>query len=267
MSRHVLGEQPRPHRTCRPHRSARSRDGAANAGWTRTTHEPSTGATDAVKADGGRVLVVDDDPSILRMLRIVFMGDGYDVTTATNGVEALDAVQKDAPGVIVLDLEMPLMDGREFFRELRSRGHEMPVLILSAYGAERARGELKAEAFVSKPLSLTTRAGSAEAARRSAWRCARPPWVQRSHIRWRSSGGAHRPAAAAAARPVIRNLYTVSHQASQRERAERMGQQGKQYNVAVVGATGIVGPSSSRSPPSAASRQGAEAPRHRALRR
>lgn len=117
-----------------------------------TTHEPSTGATDAVKADGGRVLVVDDDPSILRMLRIVFMGDGYDVTTATNGVEALDAVQKDAPGVIVLDLEMPLMDGREFFRELRSRGYEMPVLILSAYGAERARGELKAEAFVSKPF-------------------------------------------------------------------------------------------------------------------
>jgi CheY-like chemotaxis protein len=47
---------------------------------------------------------------------------------------------------------MPLMDGREFFRELRSRGHEMPVLILSAYGAERARGELKAEAFVSKPF-------------------------------------------------------------------------------------------------------------------
>ncbi len=118
----------------------------------RTTSEPSTAATDAAGVASGRVLVVDDDPSILRMLRIVFMGDGYDVTTATNGVEALDAVQKDAPGVIVLDLEMPLMDGREFFRELRSRGHEMPVLILSAYGAERARGELKAEAFVSKPF-------------------------------------------------------------------------------------------------------------------
>lgn len=118
----------------------------------RTIDEPSTTGTAVAGAASGRVLVVDDDPSILRMLRIVFMGDGYDVTTATNGVEALDAVQKDAPGVIVLDLEMPLMDGREFFRELRSRGHEMPVLILSAYGAERARGELKAEAFVSKPF-------------------------------------------------------------------------------------------------------------------
>jgi two-component system response regulator MprA len=109
-------------------------------------------APKSASEDGDRVLIVDDDPSILRMLRIVFMGDGYEVSTATNGLEALDAVQKNDPGVIVLDLEMPLMDGREFFRELRTRGHRMPVLILSAYGAERARGELKAEAFVSKPF-------------------------------------------------------------------------------------------------------------------
>ncbi|MBF6600539.1 MAG: response regulator [Dehalococcoidia bacterium] len=102
--------------------------------------------------EGAHVLIVDDDPSILRMLRIVFLGDGFEVTTATNGQEALNAVQERMPGVIVLDLEMPIMDGREFFRELRARGHAVPVLILSAYGAERARLELKAEAFVSKPF-------------------------------------------------------------------------------------------------------------------
>jgi len=99
-----------------------------------------------------RVLIVDDDASILRMLRLVFQGDGFDVVTATNGREALEVVGREEPGVIVLDLEMPVMDGRTCFRELRSRGHSTPVLILSAYGAERAKSELRAEAYVSKPF-------------------------------------------------------------------------------------------------------------------
>jgi two-component system response regulator MprA len=86
------------------------------------------------------------------MLRLVFVADGYQVTTATNGREALDAVEASSPRAIVLDLEMPVMDGREFFRELRAKGNSTPVLILSAYGADLARRELKAEAFVSKPF-------------------------------------------------------------------------------------------------------------------
>ena len=99
-----------------------------------------------------RVLIVDDDASILRMLRLVFQGDGFEVITATNGREALDAVSRQDPAVIVLDLEMPVMDGRTCFRELRSRGDATPVLILSAYGAERAKAELQAEACVAKPF-------------------------------------------------------------------------------------------------------------------
>lgn len=99
-----------------------------------------------------RVLIVDDDASILRMLRLVFQGDGFEVITATNGREALDVIGRQTPAVIVLDLEMPVMDGRACFRELRSRGDATPVLILSAYGAERAKAELKAEACVAKPF-------------------------------------------------------------------------------------------------------------------
>jgi CheY-like chemotaxis protein len=107
-------------------------------------------SSEAATAD--RVLIVDDDASILRMLRVVFRGDGFDVKTATNGREALDAINGFNPGAIVLDLEMPVMDGREFFRQLRGRGDGTPVLILSAYGAERARAELGANAFVGKPF-------------------------------------------------------------------------------------------------------------------
>jgi DNA-binding response OmpR family regulator len=127
----------------------------APAGGLAQRGQPERQTIDAKPAPGagnGRVLIVDDDPSILRMLRLIFLADGYDVTTATNGREALDAVAAAHPGAIVLDLEMPVMDGRQFFRELRAKGNQTPVLILSAYGAELARRELEAEAFVSKPF-------------------------------------------------------------------------------------------------------------------
>lgn len=127
----------------------------APAGQPAQHGQAERGAATAAARDGGgtgRVLIVDDDPSILRMLRLVFLADGYEVTTARNGEEALEALGASHPGAIVLDLEMPVMDGREFFRELRARGDQTPVLILSAYGAELARRELKAEAFVSKPF-------------------------------------------------------------------------------------------------------------------
>ena len=129
-----------------PAADAQSGSAAAGAG---PVVEASTDSRPGVI---GRVLIVDDDASILRMLGIVFRGDGFDVRTASNGREALDAIDGFRPGAIVLDLEMPVMDGREFFRRLRARGDQTPVLILSAYGADRARHELHAEAFVSKPF-------------------------------------------------------------------------------------------------------------------
>jgi CheY-like chemotaxis protein len=54
--------------------------------------------------------------------------------------------------VILLDLEMPVMNGREFFGEYRNRGNQTPVVVVSAYGAEAARAELGAEGAVAKPF-------------------------------------------------------------------------------------------------------------------
>ena len=101
------------------------------------------------------VLVVDDDAALLRLLRLSLQGSGFAVQTATNGLEALDRVSQDSPRVIVLDLEMPVMDGRSFYRELRARGCSSPVLILSAHDARRAQRELNAEAYMNKPFDLS----------------------------------------------------------------------------------------------------------------
>ncbi len=67
-------------------------------------------------------------------------------------MDALERFKTASFDVIVLDLQMPKMDGRTFFRTLRVRGDRTPVIILSAFGAEEARVELQAEAALEKPF-------------------------------------------------------------------------------------------------------------------
>jgi len=101
---------------------------------------------------GAHVLVVDDDQALTRMVRITMLSAGFSVDVAGDGEAALDQVAQRPPDVIVLDLQMPGMDGRTFYRELRRRGNDAPVIILSAFGADGARRELDAQAHVAKPF-------------------------------------------------------------------------------------------------------------------
>ena len=98
------------------------------------------------------VLVVDDDAAIARLVRLALRASGFDAVTASNGAEALKRLDDRAIDLVVLDLEMPVMGGSEFYRRLRAGGSRIPVVILSAYGAERARAELGADAAVQKPF-------------------------------------------------------------------------------------------------------------------
>ena len=102
------------------------------------------------------VLVVDDDASIRGALQAVLEDEGYRVRGAGNGIEALAACAEDLPGLIVLDLMMPKMDGATFMSVLR-RGYATipPVLVLSA--SQRAPQQVKemgAEAYIAKPFDL-----------------------------------------------------------------------------------------------------------------
>jgi len=98
------------------------------------------------------VLVIDDDPALVRMIRLALLSEGLDVDTAADGLKGLEATERATYDLIVLDLQMPNMDGREFYREFRSRGGATPVVLLSAYGAQNARNALGAEAAVAKPF-------------------------------------------------------------------------------------------------------------------
>ena len=105
-----------------------------------------------------RVLIVDDDPDIQRLVSYNFSQAGFEVTTAASGRKALESVQKQPPDLIILDLMLPDIDGMEVCRTLRQRdsSSRIPIIMLTARGEEidRVIGfELGADDYVSKPFS------------------------------------------------------------------------------------------------------------------
>lgn len=97
------------------------------------------------------VLVVDDDEALARMLRVLLESEQCNVRVAHDGREALSALGEFVPDVVLLDLQMPIMDGRAFYREFRSLGFNTPVMLLSAFNADKARVELGADDAMDKP--------------------------------------------------------------------------------------------------------------------
>jgi DNA-binding response OmpR family regulator len=115
-----------------------------------------------------RVLVVDDEPRILNFLSSKLRVSGYEVLTASNGVEALEQVQAQEPDLVVLDVLMPRMDGFETLKELRAFS-PVPVIILSAKGAnaDKVKGlHLGADDYLAKPFSPDELVARIEAVRR-----------------------------------------------------------------------------------------------------
>ncbi|KJE25431.1 response regulator with CheY-like receiver domain and winged-helix DNA-binding domain [Frankia torreyi] len=104
-----------------------------------------------------RVLVVDDDAAVRESLERSLRFEGYEVTTAIDGVEALDAVCRNQPDIVVLDVMMPRIDGLETCRQLRARGDDVPVLMLTARDglADRVSGlDVGADDYLVKPFAL-----------------------------------------------------------------------------------------------------------------
>jgi two-component system KDP operon response regulator KdpE len=101
-----------------------------------------------------RILLVDDEPNILGTLAPLLRARGYEVHTAMNGRAALEAVDRDKPDLIVLDLGLPDTDGVELCREIRA-GSSVPIVVLSARGAEgdKVRAlDIGADDYVTKPF-------------------------------------------------------------------------------------------------------------------
>lgn len=102
------------------------------------------------------ILVVDDDPDIVDMLREALEGAGHRVVTAADGLEALERLRTVEPSLILLDMRMPRMDGWEFARAARERGNTAPVVVITAAGDARAWAkEISAESYIAKPFTIS----------------------------------------------------------------------------------------------------------------
>lgn len=104
-----------------------------------------------------KVLVVEDDPGILRTVADNLRFEQYEVVTATDGETGYALCQQERPDLIVLDLMLPRLSGLEFCQRLRARNAQVAVLVLTARGEEtdRVRGlDLGADDYVTKPFSV-----------------------------------------------------------------------------------------------------------------
>ena len=107
-------------------------------------------------ASGARVLVVDDEPAILRVVQTNLTGHDFRVETADTGRAALEAHSRFHPDLVLLDLGLPDMDGLEVIREIRSNS-STPIVVLSVRGAERDKVQaldLGADDYLTKPFAF-----------------------------------------------------------------------------------------------------------------
>ena len=107
-----------------------------------------------------KVLIVDDDPGILRAIRHIVEKEGYEVVSATNGMTGLRMAKEENPDLLLLDVMLPGIDGFEICSRLRSdpQTAELPIIMLSAKGqeADRTAGlNVGANEYLTKPVDRT----------------------------------------------------------------------------------------------------------------
>ena len=107
-----------------------------------------------------RVLIADDSETILLLLRTRLEMEGYEVITAADGVEVIEAMQRNSepkPDILLLDAMMPRKSGIDALRELRAAGVDTPVLIVSAHQDEMDAGaatDVEVSGYITKPIDF-----------------------------------------------------------------------------------------------------------------
>ena len=105
----------------------------------------------------GAVLVVEDDLDLASLIQMILADDGYEVALASDGRQALAQVAERMPGVILLDMRMPVMNGWEFAREYQARygSAAAPIVVVTAAENARARAEeIGADGWLEKPFEI-----------------------------------------------------------------------------------------------------------------
>jgi len=107
--------------------------------------------------DGKPILPVEDDEAIRQVMVMFLTGEGYPVQTATDGAEALQAIRQTRPSLVVLDMNMPVLDGWGFAAQAKAQGFKLSILVVTATreSAAQAATEIGADGYLGKPFQLT----------------------------------------------------------------------------------------------------------------
>lgn len=110
-----------------------------------------------------KVLVIDDEPDFLEMIKIRLEANNYEVITALNGKEGLEKVKQDKPDIVLLDILMPGIDGLKVLRRIRRDNKNLPVFIITAFSNEerfKVANKLHASGFIVKTSDLQQEVGN-----------------------------------------------------------------------------------------------------------
>lgn len=104
-----------------------------------------------------KIIIVDDEPDILKTMGIFLKSESFDVITALDGIEALEVIKKEKPDLVILDIMLPKMDGYKICRLLKfdERYKKIPIVIFTARAQEmdeKKAMEVKADAYITKPF-------------------------------------------------------------------------------------------------------------------
>jgi DNA-binding response OmpR family regulator len=102
-----------------------------------------------------KILVVDDDLSILRLYKEELEEEGYTVVTASTGVEALERFEKETPDLVTLDIQLPDVDGIKLLRQMKEKRPRLPVIMSTAYDFRDDFSVWASEAYIVKSADLT----------------------------------------------------------------------------------------------------------------
>ncbi len=106
-----------------------------------------------------KILIVDDEPELLRSLTIRFGAAGYQTITASNGIEGIERLKEANPDIIILDIMMPGLSGLDTLKEMKRISFATPVIMLTAYGTPKSAIEaltLGAYDHLAKPFNTQT---------------------------------------------------------------------------------------------------------------
>lgn len=103
-----------------------------------------------------RLLVVEDDPELRQLILYTFEDEGYEVATACNGLEALEKIEFEQPDVVLLDINMPLMDGATLASKLKEHPYTRNVALVAVSAAAnlRSHSDMPVDSWIVKPFDM-----------------------------------------------------------------------------------------------------------------